>query len=136
MIQAATPEDILVFSKLVSYKPTSGFRGIKLVKDNVIRAMVGYDRWAPNSVQMHIYISDKFAMNHQFVREAFTYPFVTCDKGVAIGVTPADNLDALKFNENIGFVETYRMKDGWDVGVDVVVQEMRRENCRWIKRTH
>ena len=70
---------------------------------------------------------------HGFAEEVFNYIFNTAGRGVVIGVTPADNAPALKFNKHIGLVELYRIKDGYAQGVDYVVQELRKENCRYIE---
>jgi hypothetical protein len=49
-----------------------------------------------------------------------------------IGLTPSNNTKSLKFNKKLGFVEVFRIEDGFDEGVDYVIQELRKENCRWI----
>lgn len=132
MILQATTQDIVTFAGLVRYSPSANFKGIKLIRNGLIRAMVGYDHWTPNSVQMHICIVDKKAITKDFIKEGFKYPFITGGRGVVIGCTPADNEEALEFNRRLGFRETYRVKDGWEEGVDVVIQEMRREECKWV----
>jgi hypothetical protein len=104
--------------------------------DGSIGAMVGYDNWTPNLVQMHIWIKNpEVYLSREFVQEAFRYPFIQGDRALVIGVTPGDNVRALEFNRKIGFIETYRVKDGWSPGTDMVIQEMRREACRWIPRS-
>ncbi len=72
-------------------------------------------------------------MKHGYPEEVFNYVFNTCDKGVVIGVTPSNNEQALKFNAHLGLTEIYRIKDGYDVGIDYVVQQLRKENCRYIE---
>jgi hypothetical protein len=32
----------------------------------------------------------------------------------------------------MGFRETFRLKNGWDIGVDMVLKEMHRDECRWL----
>ena len=67
-------------------------------------------------------------LRHGFKEETFDYVFETCDRGIVYGLTPSDNEKALKFNKHIGLVELYRMKDAHKIGVDLVLQEIRKED--------
>ncbi len=89
------------------------------------------DPWSFNSCQIHIYIANPFVLKHGFAHEVFNYAFNTCGKGMVIGVTAADNYKALKFIKNIGLEEIFRIPDGHKVGVDFVITQLRRENCKW-----
>ena len=131
-----TDADHQLYEQHTGYRTTSDFKGIKAVDDKTGEtiAVVGYDYWTPNAVQMHIWIKDMKALNGRvLMREAFAYPFEQAGRGVVIGTTPADNEACLAFTKWIGFVELYRIKDGWSVGVDMVIQELRKENCYWLK---
>jgi hypothetical protein len=101
------------------------------------RATVVYDGWTPNAVQVHIHSggSAEF-LRTEFLHEIFWYPFVQCQKMLVYTVTPGDAEASLAVSKSLGFIETYRMKDGWGPGIDMVIKEMRREDCRWIQRTH
>lgn len=124
------------FLRTISYAPTSGFRGMVQVNDYLeIVAAVGFDNWTINSVQLHVWVPRPKELVRKFIQEVFNYSFVTANKGLVVGLTPSNNAAALHFNKKIGFKEVYRMKDAWDVNVDVVVQEMRKENCRWLRRS-
>lgn len=135
MIVASDEDDLLKFMEATAYVPTRNFRGIKLVsEDSELQAMVGYDFWTHNAVQMHIWIKHPEAyLNREFIQEAFSYPFNN-GRNLVIGVTPGDNTRALEFNRKIGFIETHRVKDGWSLGTDMVIQEMRLDQCRWLSR--
>lgn len=125
------------FIRAISYSRTGGFRAIGQINDYwELVACVGYDCWTPNSVQMHIWIPKPKEVSRRFFQEGFRYPFEMCRKGLVVGLTPGNNAAALHFNRRVGFKEVYRMKDAWDKGIDVVVQEMRREDCRWLRRSH
>lgn len=132
MITAATPEDIYLFGRLIQYRPTEGAKGIKLVKDGTIRAMTAYDSWTPNSVQMHIYVEDRKAFSRAFIRECFVYPFIQARRKIAIAVIPADNEESIDFAKRIGFIEQYRIIDGWEDGVDLVLHELDVDTCIWL----
>ncbi len=134
MIEAANDADIQLFKQATSYNPTEQFKAIVLRVDGEVHAMTGYDFWTPNAVQMHIWINHPEAyLSVEFIQECFGYPFDN-GRNLVIGVTPGDNARALEFNRKIGFKEKYRVKDGWSLGTDMVIQEMRRDECRWLSR--
>ncbi len=136
MILQLNPDWERLFLSTISYSPTSGFKAIGQFCTGGLVAAVGYDHWTPNSVQMHIWIPYPKLVSKKFFREGFRYPFEMCGRGLVIGLTPGNNAAALSFNKRVGFKEVYRMSDAWDVGIDVVVQEMRREDCRWLRRSN
>lgn len=122
------------FCRNVQYSPSRNFRGIALLRDGVLVAATGYDHWTPNSVQMHVWVPHPKKLGPAFVRESFRYPFEIGGRGLVVGITPSDNAAALRFNKHIGFREVYRVKDAWSEGVDMVVQEMRKDECRWLRK--
>ena len=103
-------------------------KGIVAWRDQEILAMVLLDTWSKNSCQIHVAIDSPIVLRHGYKEEVLDYVFQTCDRGMIIGVTPSDNKKALKFNDHIGFVEVYRIKDAHEVGIDLVVQELRKED--------
>lgn len=111
---------------------TDDMNGIAAYRDDLIVAAVGLESWSYNSVTIHIAVEDPLVFKHGYAEEVFDYIFNTCDKGVVIGVTPEHNVKALKFNKHVGLEEIYRISDGYDIGIDYVVQELRKENCRYI----
>lgn len=111
---------------------TPGFRMIAS-KDSAgnIRGAVGFDHWTDNSVRMHFALDSSIA-GRCLVRAAFSYAFEEAGKGVAIGEVPAWNRKSLWTAEHLGFEPLCRIRDGYSLGVDLVVMELRREKCRWI----
>lgn len=135
-IVASTEEDKKFFHEKTTYLPRDNFRGIKLVGDDgTILAMVGYDNWTHTAVAMHVFLSSaKVLANRTFIRECFSYPFLECDKIMVIGTTPSHITRALRLNEFLGFREVHRIKDGWMEGSDMVIQQMLREDCHWLRK--
>ena len=99
--------------------------------DNMVAGTV-MDSWTDNSCMIHVFIGNPFALKHGFAHEVFNYAFNIANRGVIIGCTPADNKKALKFNANMGFEEQTRIKDGYAEGVDFVITQLRKENCKFI----
>lgn len=136
-LTASPYEDIVKFSQELAYYPTPNFTGISCYSDKgTLLAVVGYDNWTPNSVQMHIWIKNPMALrNHTLIKEAFRYPY-RHGRTVFIGWCEEGNVAARKFQEFLGFKETHRIKDGWQKGTDIVIVEMRAEECRWLEELH
>lgn len=133
-IEPCTREDHLLYEQKTGYRTDPAeFRAIKAVKDGKILGIIGFDYWTPTAVQMHVWIGTPAALRDGiFLKEVFTYAFVTNKKKVAFGIIPSDNVKALKFIWNVGFTEVTRLKDGWDDGIDMVINEIRPGNCRWL----
>ena len=106
--------------------------GVVAERNGELVAAAVFDSFSENSCLAHIVIEDPLVLRHHFLNFAFQLAFTVKDVGVVTGLTPADNQEALRFNKKIGMREVYRIKDGYKIGVDFVLQEMRREECRWL----
>lgn len=109
--------------------------GLIALRGDKIVGAVAFDSWSYNSCLVHIAIED-VSVTRRLIRAACHFFFVYSGRGVLTGLTPADNKRALRLNEGVGMREVYRIKDGYKEGIDYVLQEMRREHCRWIKLEH
>lgn len=110
-------------------------RGVMAIDEDTgeLQAAMIADSWSFNSCQTHIYIANPFVLKHGFAEAVFGFVFGE-DSGreLIIGVTPADNDKALKFIEKVGFIEQFRIKDGYKKGVDYVMTTCRKEDCKYI----
>lgn len=101
-----------------------------------IRGAVAFDDFTKGSAEVHIALESPMALK-TIIPACFIFPFVQLGLRVVVGVTPASNERALRLNRRLGFKETHRVKDAWDVGVDMVVQEIRPDDCeRWLRPAH
>lgn len=129
MIRAATPSEIAWVCGKLPLPYSSSMKGV--CNDG---AMVVYDSWTPNAAQVHIYSSGPaHLLNRDFLQEVFTYGFVQCSKGKLFTITPSNAQDSLAVSKALGFREVFRQIDGWDVGIDMVVKEMIRSECRYLR---
>lgn len=106
-----------------------------LEKGGQIVAAVVFDNFSECDCNMHI-ASDgtRGWMNKSLLLAAFAYPFSQLGLLRLTGLVPADNADALAFDEHIGFVrEGYHPKAG-PGGTDLISLGLMRENCRFIPK--
>ena len=97
-----------------------------------IVGMIGYDGLTQNSAQVHIALDAPMAWR-ALSRPAFKYPFEELDRGVLIAMVSSQNWRSLCLTRHVGFFEKHRIRDGIARGVDMVLFEMRREECRWLE---
>lgn len=110
---------------------------IGLERDGELVATVVFDNFTKHDLCMHI-ASDgtKRWMNKELLVSAFSYPFVQLGVERVTGLVPADNDDALRFDEHLGFVrEGYHPKAGPD-GKDLISLGLLKEACRFIPKEH
>ncbi len=106
----------------------AGQQGIVAHDGERIQGMVIMDSWTKNSCQLHVAVDNMLAFRHGLVDEVFGYIFGKAGRGIVYGVTPSNNAKALRLNKHAGLVELYRLKDADSIGVDLVVQELRKED--------
>lgn len=121
-------------SKHVDCKLCQDTRGIVAERDGEIQGAVVLDSWSWTGCQVHLAAPNPMVWRRGLHKEVFEYVFETCDRLYIMGMTPADNEVAVRFNKHIGFRPVYRVKDGHKVGVDLIVFEMRRRECRFLAR--
>lgn len=134
-VRAATADEFSYLTERSGYLPGSGFRGIVQEVGGRVVGLVGFDGWTPNAVWMHVAV-DSAGACRELLRAAFLYAFVETGRGVALGSVRASNARSLRLASRLGFRECARIHGGWARGEDVVLLELRREECRLIGGTH
>ena len=121
-------------SRFVECKLCQDTRGIVAERDGEIQGAVVLDSWSYTGVQVHLAAPNPMVWRHGLHKEVFEYVFETCDRLYIMGMTPADNADAVRFNKHIGFSPVYVVRDGFKAGVDLILFDVRREDCRYLER--
>jgi len=128
-LHASTPEEIAECSLRLSYVPSLNVGGITCrdYEGNHLATLL-FDYWTVNAAQIHMWIEHPRALEHNFLpNEAWKY-LRSHNRMLALGVTPGDNVASLKLQHALGFVEKYRIVDGWAKGVDMVISEKRLDD--------
>jgi hypothetical protein len=110
---------------------TGGIMAIDTLTNSTVGACI-MDNWTGNSVQCHFMISSPMVLKHQFLEDCFDFMFNTGNVSRVYGLVPANNLKALKLNKHMGFTVKAVMEEAFEVGVDYVLMELKRENCRFL----
>jgi RimJ/RimL family protein N-acetyltransferase len=132
-ILGAPPSHFVFLAGRIGLALREDFRAIEAVDDyGRIHAMVGYDNWTTNCAEMHC-VLDTPAGARRILRPAFEYLFGQQGRRIALARVCADNPRALKLDLHLGFREVHRIRDGRKDGVDLVLLEMRREECRFLQ---
>ena len=108
--------------------------GLVALRGRDVVAACAFDSWSGGACLGHIAIDDPFVLRRGFLECAFDFVFNYANRLVMMGLTPGDNDKALNFNRKIGMKEVYRIKDGYEPGIDYVLQEMRKDECRWLEK--
>jgi RimJ/RimL family protein N-acetyltransferase len=138
LVVVAAPESHFGWlSERIGGQFTSAFRAIEAVDSATgqVVGMVGYDNWTKNSVQIHVALDSPLALRALVLRHdapAFAYPFLQAGMGVLIGSVSSKNTRALALNKRLGFRQTHVIADGFAPGEDIILMEMRKEECRWL----
>lgn len=135
IIRAAHPSH---FDWLVKRADFSGyspkFRAIEAAhEDGTILGMVGFDGWTDNSCVASFALDTPIALRG-LMGPAFEFVFDVAKRGLILCTVRGSNAKSLRVCKHLGFKETYRVRDAVAVGEDLVVFEMRREECRYLKR--
>ncbi len=125
------PRDLMMIPEDARPALMENTRGI-IARDesDMPQAICTMDSWSPNSCQVHIWIKNPLVLRHGFREEVCEFVFAHVNK--MLFVMPSDNEKVVNFAEKMGCVELIRIKDGFDIGVDYIVSEMNKEDCRYI----
>lgn len=101
--------------------------------DNQIDAVVAYNGFNHRVCSMHVCGDGGHWIDRQMLRVCFDYAFNHCNCVAVYGQVAANNEKALRLDKHLGFREVFRLQDAVSDGVDLVILEMRRDQCRWLR---
>lgn len=152
VVQAAPAAHYLWLALQSGTELTEGFRAIEVLDEDQpevcpfcrrehgrIRGMTGYSAWTPNSVTMHVAMdetdrSDRREAATAIIPEAFRYPFEERGLKIVLAGVLSSNAKSLALCRRLGFREVHRVPQGWDDETDLILLEMRRDECQWVRR--
>lgn len=91
------------------------------------------DNWTQNSVQCHFLVTNPLVLKHSFLECCYHFMFIEHGVKFIYGLVPGNNEKALKFNAHMGFTVKTTLEGAYEEGVDYVLMELKRENCKFIE---
>ncbi len=108
-------------------------RAIGLEQDGELIAGVVYENYTGKNITMHVAaVPGKRWLNREFLFRSFAYPFLQLDCNRVTGLVRADNLEAQKFDEHLGFKKEGLLRQACEGGTDLILYGMLKTECRWI----
>lgn len=117
----------------VEFTPSA--RGMADVVDGVQRGVVACDLWGGTSAHVH-FAARCAAACRVLAAEFFKWAFGPAGREVLIAIVAESNHVSRRLVVFYGFKQVHVIKDGWRRGVDFLLYEMRRDDCRWLKEAH
>jgi len=102
------------------------------VKEELVGAVI-LDSWNHSGVSAHFLLRKPFLLRHGFLERCLNFIFNVRKKKYIYAQVASNNEKALKLDKHLGFVEVARMVDGYDDGIDYILMELAKENCRHLK---
>jgi RimJ/RimL family protein N-acetyltransferase len=117
---------------------SEGMKAIGLEDDEgELIAGVIYDTYVGTSIWMHVAAEPGGAwLNRAFLYICFSYPFEQLGVDRIFGWVPADNPEAQRFDEHLGFKPVTTIPGAAHGGADVVIYRMDRADCRFLSKRY
>lgn len=111
------------------------YQAIGLEKKGKIVGGVIVDNYRENaSCSIHCAGIGKHWLNREFLFVVFDYVFRQLNCHVVINPVDSANTESVKFTSHLGFTESFRIPNGCG-NSDLLVFTLRKEQCKWLKRT-
>lgn len=109
------------------------YSAIGLERDGELIAGVVYERHSGPNVMMHV-ASDgsRHWMTPAYMAACFRYPFMQLKCARVTGLVRADNKDAQRFDEAMGFQREGILREGTTDGCDFILYGMLARECRFL----
>jgi hypothetical protein len=98
-----------------------------------IEWVIGYTAFIGKTCQMHMVNLKGGYTPKKLLFGAFDYPFNHCKLEKVFGIVNSKNVRAMEYDQKLGFTEATRFTGMHDDEGDLVVFEMNKADCRWIK---
>ena len=135
---AQTPEALKIAAdilfKEIGVQYSNDLQAIFWVSEqNEIEWVIGYNAFIGKTCQMHMVNLKGGYTPKQLLFSAFDYPFNHCGIEKTFGVVNSQNTKAMEYDQKLGFKEIIRFPQMHCDGGDLVLFEMNKADCRWIK---
>jgi hypothetical protein len=115
-------------------QPCADFQALFWVDENdQIEWVIGYTAFIGKTCQMHMVNLKGGYTPKGLLFGAFDYPFNFLSLEKVFGIVNSFNTKAMEYDKKLGFTEAIRFPGMHCDGGDLVVFEMNKAECRWVK---
>ncbi len=115
-------------------QPCADFQALFWVDENdQIEWVIGYTAFIGKTCQMHMVNLKGGYTPKGLLFGAFDYPFNFLGLEKVFGIVNSFNTKAMEYDKKLGFTEAIRFPGMHCDGGDLVVFDMNKADCRWIK---
>ncbi|CAN0620323.1 RimJ/RimL family protein N-acetyltransferase [Burkholderia multivorans] len=128
------PERVMRFvATRVDEDDFTNYAAIGLENDGELCAGVVFNNKSGANILMHV-ASDgsRHWMTPAYMAACFRYPFIQEGCTRITGLVRADNVDAQRFDEHLGFKREGQLRSACTDGMDLIVYGMLKSECRYI----
>jgi hypothetical protein len=124
-----------ILNKEIGVKPTNDLQAIFWAnpETQIIEWCVGFDGFVGKVCQIHVVNFSKKYTPRKLLFAVFDYAFNKTGVETLLGMVNSLNTDAMKYDQNLGFKEVHRFEKMHDDGGDLVIFEMKKADCRFIR---
>jgi hypothetical protein len=123
-----------ILSKEIGVQPCGDLQALFWVGDeNKIEWVIGYTAFIGKTCQMHMVNLKGGYTPKGLLFGAFDFAFNHCGLEKVFGIVNSNNVKAMEYDQKLGFKEAVRFDGVHDDGGDLVVFQMGKADCRWIK---
>lgn len=122
--------DLMTVRQQMPFSLSQGTRGFVAYNPDTAETLAIFvaQEWTGTAAQVHQVILNPMVLRHGFYQEISDYMFSRAGRKLLLATVPSDNRKALSLNRKLGFTEVARIKDGFDMGRDMVIMQLRRED--------
>lgn len=111
-----------------------GYQALGLERDSYLVAGVVFDNKTGAGIMMHVASNgSRHWLTPEFLCACFSYPFVQEKLNRVTGLVRADNVEAQRFDEHLGFKREGKLRAACTDGTDLIVYGMLKSECRFIE---
>lgn len=124
-----------IMAREIHVNPSHDLQAILWVnaETKMVEWVVGFNAFLGKTCQMHVVNLTGKSTPRKLIWAAFHYAFVVCGLSMVFGILNSNNERAVEYDKKLGFKEVNRFPEAHDDGGDIVVLQMKRDDCRWVK---
>ena len=124
-----------ILNKEIGVQPSADQQAILWAnpETKVIEWCIGFTAFIGKTCQIHVVNFNKKYTPRKLLWATFDYPFRQLGLESLIGIVNSNNEQAMKYDQNLGFKEVHRFVGLHDNGGDIVIFEMKKDECRFVK---